>query len=183
MAVPYVFDGSNLTASLADNTSGTTFAAKARAAELNAVRSRKASKDMETEEEVPSVAPVALGALKFNRPRNRGRGWKALNLGELPEESPQGDEAFGKSTHGAGFYNPPFINYQNFRTGQSLIHENIANSRISYRPTIDPAVSYQESMDAPGPHGLEKMDENTSLNKENGETSPVGHFPKIVLMI
>ncbi len=83
MAAPFV--PPNATASLANMTSGTTFAAKARAAELNAVRSRRAAKEMEAEEDVPSATPLTLGALKFTKARNRGRAWKALNLGDFPE--------------------------------------------------------------------------------------------------
>jgi len=80
------------TASLANLTSGTTFAAKARAAELNAVRARKAAKDLEAETEseyeVPPLQPVTLGAVRFTMPRNRGaKAWKPLDLNELPEHS------------------------------------------------------------------------------------------------
>ncbi|MCJ1301053.1 hypothetical protein MMC08_003852 [Hypocenomyce scalaris] len=67
-------------------TSGTTFAARARAAELNAVRARKASKELESDEEVPANAPVSLGTYtKFTKPRNRNKAWKTLNLDEVPE--------------------------------------------------------------------------------------------------
>lgn len=80
------------TASLANLTSGTTFAAKARAAELNAVRARRAATALEigkeSVDEVPPLQPVALGAVKFTMPRNRGaKAWKPLNLNELPEHS------------------------------------------------------------------------------------------------
>ena len=75
------------TASLANMTSGTTFAAKARAAELNAVRSRRAAKELESDDDIPSATAMSLGALKFTKPRNRGRAWKALNLDDLPEGS------------------------------------------------------------------------------------------------
>lgn len=98
MAAPSSYQASSLTASLANNTLGTTFAAKARAAELNAVRARKAAKEMETDEEdVPSTGSVALGALKFTRTRNRGKG-KTLALDERREESVQGDESGSEST-------------------------------------------------------------------------------------
>lgn len=92
MAAPFI--PQNTTASLANMTSGTTFAAKARAAELNAVRSRRAAKEMEMEDDVPSAAPVTLGALKFTKARNRGRAWKALNLDDLPEGSENDPEDF-----------------------------------------------------------------------------------------
>ncbi|KAI9876765.1 MAG: hypothetical protein M1830_005752, partial [Pleopsidium flavum] len=73
--------GSSAHLSLASNaTSGTTFAAKARAAELNAAKARRASKDLE-EGEVPSPAPVSLAAMtKFAKARNKGKAWKRFNL-------------------------------------------------------------------------------------------------------
>lgn len=80
------------TASLANLTSGTTFAAKARAAELNAVRARRIATalevEKESEDEVRPLQPVAPGAVRFTMPRNRGaKAWKPLNLHELPEHS------------------------------------------------------------------------------------------------
>ena len=75
---------SNSTASLANMTSGTTFAAKARAAELNAVRARKAAKDMAIEDDVPTVTPISLGALRFTRPRAKARGVKDVNSSDRP---------------------------------------------------------------------------------------------------
>ncbi|KAI4130182.1 MAG: hypothetical protein LQ347_003486 [Umbilicaria vellea] len=75
-------------------TSGTTFAARARAAELNAVRARKASKELESDDDLVSTAPVALSAFtKFTKPRNRGRAWKALNLDEVHEASADPDNS------------------------------------------------------------------------------------------
>ena len=86
MAATYKPATSSSTASLANMTSGTTFAARARAAELNAVRARKASKELESDDELLSTAPVSLSAFtKFTKPRNRGRAWKALNLDEVQE--------------------------------------------------------------------------------------------------
>ena len=90
MAAPFV--PPNATASLANMTSGTTFAAKARAAELNAVRSRRAAKELESEDDVPATIPLTLGALKFTKARNRGRAWKAFNLDDLPEGSEDDQE-------------------------------------------------------------------------------------------
>ncbi len=61
--------------------SGSTFAAKARAAELNAARARRDSRDLE-ENEVPASVPVSLGAFtKFTKPRNKGKS-KSVNLDE-----------------------------------------------------------------------------------------------------
>ena len=57
-------------ASLANLTLGTTFAAAARAAELNAVRANKQkAKEAASENEVPEIEPLALGALKFTKSR------------------------------------------------------------------------------------------------------------------
>ena len=97
------------TASLANMTSGTTFAAKARAAELNAVRSRRAAKELETEDDVPSVTAMSLGALKFTKPRNRGRAWKALNLDDLPEGSEDDLEDLQR-VHGSQRDMPRYVN-------------------------------------------------------------------------
>ena len=79
---------------LAKTKDGSTFAAKARAAELNATRARRAaakhghlSTDDDADNDVPSLAPVSLGSLKFTRSRSRGsKAWKPPNnLTELPK--------------------------------------------------------------------------------------------------
>lgn len=60
-------------ASLANLTSGTTFAAAARAAELNAARANKQKAQeaaSENEYEVPGLEPLTLGALKFTKSRH-----------------------------------------------------------------------------------------------------------------
>ena len=59
-------------ASLANLASGTTFAAAARAAELNAARANKQKAQeaaSEGEYEVPGLEPLTLGALKFTKAR------------------------------------------------------------------------------------------------------------------
>ena len=57
-------------ASLATLASGTTFAAAARAAELNAAKaSRQRTKDAAVGNEVPAIEPLSLGALKFTKSR------------------------------------------------------------------------------------------------------------------
>lgn len=76
------------TASLANMTLGTTFAAKARAAELNAVRSHKAkAKESEANDLDTSMASTSSGPLKLTKPRTRSKGWKPLNLDEIPESA------------------------------------------------------------------------------------------------
>ena len=58
-------------ASLATLTSGTTFAAAARQAELNAARASKLkAKEAEKAHVVPAIEPVALGTLKFRTSRH-----------------------------------------------------------------------------------------------------------------
>ena len=57
-------------ASLANLTSGTTFAAAARQAELNAARANKQkAQEAESRIEVPDIEPLSLGALKFTKTR------------------------------------------------------------------------------------------------------------------
>ncbi|KAL8686178.1 MAG: hypothetical protein Q9218_007291 [Villophora microphyllina] len=75
------------TATLANMTSGTTFAQKARAAELNAVLARRAAKENAEKTSDSSMTSTSLGegALKLTKPRNSGRNWKKLNLDEIPE--------------------------------------------------------------------------------------------------
>ncbi|KAL9102042.1 MAG: hypothetical protein Q9163_002775 [Psora crenata] len=79
--------------SLATMPSGMTFAQKARAAELNASKRRQAAR--ETEDEVPELAPVSLGALKFTK-RTRGKGFQATTLDELIEEDASSDAALSQ---------------------------------------------------------------------------------------
>jgi len=106
--------GSSSHLSLASNaTSGTMFAAKARAAELNAARARRASKDLE-EGEVSSLPPVSLGALtKFTKARNKGKAWKPFNLNlgyegatgglsEGPEELDESESSSDYEVRGKG---------------------------------------------------------------------------------
>ena len=94
MATTYNLAPSNSTASLANMTSGTTFAARARAAELNAVRARRASKELESDDDLLSTAPISLSAFtKFTKPRNKGRAWKALNLDEVQETPADSDHS------------------------------------------------------------------------------------------
>ncbi|KAL8731248.1 MAG: hypothetical protein Q9181_004348 [Wetmoreana brouardii] len=73
------------TATLANMTLGTTFAQKARAAELNAVLARKAVKEAPDNGDGSSGTSAPLGALKLTKPRARGRSWQKLNLDEIPE--------------------------------------------------------------------------------------------------
>ena len=74
------------TDSLANNTYGTTFAARARAAELQAARARKL-KENSNQTGLPS-ADLPHEVMTFTKARTtRGRTWKTLNLHDLPEVS------------------------------------------------------------------------------------------------
>ena len=75
--------------SLANNALGTTFAARARAAELQAARARKQLKDKDTTREETSTTVHEV--MTFTRSRSKGsKAWKPLNLNELPEVSSDG---------------------------------------------------------------------------------------------
>ena len=74
------------TDSLANNTYGTTFAAKARAAELQAARARKL-KENNNQTGLHSVT-MPHEVMTFTKARTtRGRTWKMLNLHDLPDAS------------------------------------------------------------------------------------------------
>lgn len=120
------------TASLANNMSGTTFAAKARAAELNAVRSRRAAQEAESQSDISPIPPMPLGAIKFTRHRNRARAWKALNLDELVEESKEAEEAQSELMPSAdSFQPPPDQESTNSSTDPSVCFLTDQNSPIS----------------------------------------------------
>ncbi|MCJ1456480.1 hypothetical protein MMC28_006841 [Mycoblastus sanguinarius] len=126
--------------SLANTTNGTTFAAKARAAELNAVRSRKAAQAAQAaqiENEVPSLTPVSLGALKFTK-RNRGRaGWKPFELSELSEEPTLDQPPTSQPSEVGQSFTPPrqqkIENCQLDSTGCSLTPGDSPHSHIPHR--------------------------------------------------
>ncbi|KAL9004388.1 MAG: hypothetical protein Q9188_002805 [Gyalolechia gomerana] len=106
-------------ASLANMTLGTTFAAKARAAELNAVRNSKAAaKENEETENTTSTAPPSFGALKLVKPRTRSKAWKTLDLEEIPETNSEVDHP--KSHHAS-----------TTRSGTpSIVNQNIPSDRF-----------------------------------------------------
>ncbi|KAI4161723.1 MAG: hypothetical protein L6R39_000016 [Caloplaca ligustica] len=119
------------TASLANMTLGTTFAAKARAAELNAVRNHRAkAKELEEEndDDTSMVSSTSMGALKLTKPRTRSKGWKPLNLDEIPETSSEADH--------------PEPHYSNNRTPSSS-HLDFEPSMRSAQPI--PPVGYASS--------------------------------------
>lgn len=176
MATPFNLQAFSSTASLANNTTGTTFAAKARAAELNAVRSRKAAKEMEAEDEVPSVAPVALGAIKFTKPRNRGRAWKALNLEELPEESLQEEEEESDRTVSVERHKPQVGQDADYRSddvvAQNLTYENLVESQMRYGPKFPLPSAHEEPMVVSQPQKQEKMPVSYNLSVWDQSASP-----------
>ncbi|MCJ1232525.1 hypothetical protein MMC14_000478 [Varicellaria rhodocarpa] len=77
---------SGSTTSPAVDMTDTTFASRARAAELSAARARKLLEDNEQK-------PEASEPMKFTRPRNKpARAWKPLDLTDLPEAPSDSDE-------------------------------------------------------------------------------------------
>ena len=89
------FTTANPSDSLA-NTQGSTFAQKARAAELRAARARKQLKEIKRQSE--SNLPIASHEIvTFTKSRVRGKTWKTLNLNDLMEKSSEDDalEHFG----------------------------------------------------------------------------------------
>ena len=82
--------------SLANNALGTTFAARARAAELQAARARKQLKDKDTTREETSTTNHEV--MTFTRSRSKGsKVWKPLNLNELPEVPGEGQPELSRS--------------------------------------------------------------------------------------
>lgn len=158
------------TASLANNMSGTTFAAKARAAELNAVRSRRAAQEAEAESVISPIPPMSLGAIKFTRPRNRARAWKALNLEELAEESIEEEEGHSERMPSVeSFRKPPDQESNNGSIDPSIRFVTNHNSPISEPVSrLDIKVTlptYQSSMIS-----------SRQLTPENAGT-PQSHYP------
>ncbi|KAL8904668.1 MAG: hypothetical protein Q9207_003118 [Kuettlingeria erythrocarpa] len=98
-------------ASLANMTLGTTFAAKARAAELNAVRNHRAKaqesedKNNENETSMAQASSTSTGALRLTKPgtrtrtRTRSKSWKPLDLGDIPESSSEVSRPETQSHH------------------------------------------------------------------------------------
>lgn len=158
-AAPPPYHASNLTASLANNASGTTFAAKARAAELNAVRSRKAVKEVDMENEVPSAGSLALGAIKFTKSRNRGKVWKPLGLNELLEEPAHSDETSSESTISTARSNSQLVQdtepLTNSVANCKLVRSESTEAHLAHRSgsaSVGPSQRYQ---DAANSHRLE----------------------------
>ena len=79
------FDRPNSADSLANNITGTTFAAKARAAELNAARASKALAAEHKEE------PARMESVKLFKPRAKAKTWRPLDLSNLDSQL-SGDE-------------------------------------------------------------------------------------------
>ena len=102
----YQPSSSSSPASLANMTStGPTFAAKARAAELNAARSRKKVSEDDTAND-PKLPPLSLGDFTVLKPKTRKQGskvWKPLDLTELGEDDngasrPEDDDGGSRSS-------------------------------------------------------------------------------------
>lgn len=76
------YDGQD---NLANASGGASFAQKARAAELNAARARRAAQMQSIDDEIPDLSgPVSLGTYKFTR-RDRSKKYETHKLSELQE--------------------------------------------------------------------------------------------------
>ncbi len=117
--------------SLAKTKDGSMFAAKARAAELNATRARKAAAkhahlltDDDIDNDVPRSAPVPLGSLRLTRSRSRGsNAWKPPNnLTELPEATAENKvNSPSPQHHPPQLLQRPSIPHQNFKQSTSCL--------------------------------------------------------------
>lgn len=98
------YDGQD---NLANASGGASFAQKARAAELNAARARRAAQMQSIDDEIPDLSgPVSLGTYKFTR-RDRSKKYETHKLSELQEN--QEKEGENKVTEPAltSSANPP----------------------------------------------------------------------------
>lgn len=173
MATPSPDQTAGRRATLANHTSGTTFAPKVRAAELNAHRSRKAAKEMEMEEEMPSAGPVSLGALKFTKPRNRGKGWKTLGLDELPEESVQGDGTSSESTQSTASSNSLLVSgaesHNSSVTRRTPVNGESTETKASNGLSSIPAPPFRPLLNSTHAHNVEKSIGSLSNSATNGK--------------
>lgn len=153
MAAPHNLHQSNSTVSLANNTSGTTFAARARAAELNAVRARRAAKESEMEDKVPPAAPVALGALKFTMPRNHGKSWKSLNVTAHQDESSHDEDSSSERAKSPEHVDSQLDlakGYPRSDAGdKALTYKDLAYLQGSYQSTFNPSFPHQQPLVSP----------------------------------
>ncbi|CAD6593079.1 MAG: hypothetical protein ASARMPREDX12_006690 [Alectoria sarmentosa] len=95
-------------ANLANGSDGASFAQKARAAELNAARARRAAQMQSIEDEIPDLSgPVSLGTYKFTR-RGRGKKYETHKLSELQETQEQESENKVTESATTSFPPPPF---------------------------------------------------------------------------
>ncbi|KAL8746265.1 MAG: hypothetical protein Q9190_001691 [Brigantiaea leucoxantha] len=144
----------NARPSLANMTLGTTFAAKARAAELNAARSRKVAKDQDDEDDLTASATASLGGLKFTKPRNKGRTWTKLDLNEIPETSLQ-QEA---NTEGES---------PQFRTDTQGFPSVRVAQPYNFVQHVPQNCSYIRSDHASNPHNLAQILANINSSQRN----------------
>ena len=154
---------SSSTVSLATNTSGTTFAARARAAELNAARARKVVKAVESDEDIPSSIPVNLGSvMRFTKPRAKPKAWKALNLQDLPETETDTITSSMQRTQSDEMGNVEMTEIEDSSASEhSLGQSNIAAVRILQShmlpSTEHPASSHTSHDLSPGSKKLAQM--------------------------
>ena len=104
---------------------------KARAAELNAARARKAAQMQSIEDEIPDLSgPVSLGTYKFTR-RGRGKKYETHKLSELQEM--QGDEREGENK--VTELTKTSFNHPNFTPPPPPTTTTFSSSQLSHHPT------------------------------------------------
>ncbi|KAL8917365.1 MAG: hypothetical protein Q9208_007983 [Pyrenodesmia sp. 3 TL-2023] len=126
----------NPTASLANMTSGTTFAAKARAAELNAVRNHRAkAQESEGNENDTSVPPASsIGALRLTKPGTKSKGWKPLDLGEIEETTPELNHPETQSHYASNTTRTTTPHNSNLNAGTTTLGAQ-SSPQVSYQPS------------------------------------------------
>ncbi|KAL9136948.1 MAG: hypothetical protein Q9175_001844 [Cornicularia normoerica] len=136
---------------------------KARAAELNAARARRAAQMQSIEDEAPDLsAPVSLGTYKFTR-RGRGKKYETHKLSELLDiQEKEGENKVTKSTATSSahpsFNPPPPTTLSSFQLPEPSAHQIDAkvDDRIlnrSGKPIPD-----RRSFHEPGPPQYDEVD-------------------------
>ena len=163
--------------SLANMPSGMSFAQKARAAELNAARSRKAAK--EAEDQVPELAPVSLVAYTKFTKRTRAKGKKLNEL--LTEEAfSSNDHTTRPSSTQENIAQPPAYNYEKFLQDQAVKASQTLNVKEPVLPSTlqhSPRTSEQSHTTQPNPPLSSQSTYNQQWNANMSRQTSHGQYP------
>lgn len=165
----------NPTASLANMTSGTTFAAKARAAELNAVRNHRAkAQESEDNENDTSMPPgSSMGALRLTKPGTRSRGWKPLDLGEIQESTSEINRPETQSHHASTTTRTTTPNNSNLNPGSTTLGTQ-PSSQASYQSSQRSQLHTGHGQH--GPHYLSESQPVTAVPRFTNEMATRSTF-------